>query len=460
MKRIFPGYHRPTKDEFEKLWQTCTFVLDANVLLNLYRYPEQARKDLLKVLNKVRDRIWIPYQAALEFERNRLIVIAEQTTRFSDVRKLLQEVESKLNTGLEGLQLSKRHSSIKPELFLEKASKLFSEFNDQLEQLEKSHADVFGEDKLRGEIIELVQGRIGDPPKSQEELDSIYRDGEIRYVARVPPGYLDSPKAKSIELDMFSYGGLMFRRSFGDLILWKQVIRRAKDAQLKALVIVTDDKKEDWWLIVDSKGPKTIGPRPELAEEIVRESGVELFYIYDSVRFLEYARQFLSVGVKEESVNAVKEVAEDRKQKIGALARAFQVEGAVENWLRSLYPDATIEAGKGVPDFIVTKADGQRTGYEVKFLGVRGSMAHILYNTVSTARAASESTPKLSDVTIVFVFEDQAVMADLILKLQGATSKLKNLGRGLVTCIVIGGLTESSDEDKSCEFLPAWKQML
>ena len=40
-------------------------MLDANVLLNLYRYPEPARKDLFKVLNKIKERIWVPYHAAL-----------------------------------------------------------------------------------------------------------------------------------------------------------------------------------------------------------------------------------------------------------------------------------------------------------------------------------------------------------------------------------------------------------
>ncbi|NJM11835.1 MAG: hypothetical protein HC889_08085 [Synechococcaceae cyanobacterium SM1_2_3] len=33
---------------------------------------------------------------------------------------------------------------------------------------------------------------------------------------------------------------------------------------MKHIVFVTDDEKEDWWLTIESKGEKTIGPRPEL----------------------------------------------------------------------------------------------------------------------------------------------------------------------------------------------------
>ena len=37
-------------------------MIDANVLLNLYRYNESPRDDLLEVLQKVGDRLWVPHQ--------------------------------------------------------------------------------------------------------------------------------------------------------------------------------------------------------------------------------------------------------------------------------------------------------------------------------------------------------------------------------------------------------------
>src|SRR6185503_17618148 len=118
MKELFPGFYQPTDHEFKKLWEKCTFVLDANVLLNLYRYPEEAKADLLKVIGKISDRLWLPYQAALEYQRNRLTVIAEQQKKFSDVKEAFDAAESKLIGGLEKLQLKKKYSSINPEGFL------------------------------------------------------------------------------------------------------------------------------------------------------------------------------------------------------------------------------------------------------------------------------------------------------------------------------------------------------
>jgi hypothetical protein len=72
----FPGYYRPIAEEFDKMWRTGTFVVDANVLLNVYRFSERARDDLLKVLHRVADRLWIPHQVALEYQAHRVNVIA------------------------------------------------------------------------------------------------------------------------------------------------------------------------------------------------------------------------------------------------------------------------------------------------------------------------------------------------------------------------------------------------
>jgi len=56
MRDVFPGHFRPTPDQFESIWSKCVFAVDANVLLNLYRYSSDTRKELEKTLTTVRDR--------------------------------------------------------------------------------------------------------------------------------------------------------------------------------------------------------------------------------------------------------------------------------------------------------------------------------------------------------------------------------------------------------------------
>ncbi len=52
-------------------------VLDTNVLVNLYRFTEQARDDLLGVLKQLDGRLWLPHQVLVEFWRNRDTVLRD-----------------------------------------------------------------------------------------------------------------------------------------------------------------------------------------------------------------------------------------------------------------------------------------------------------------------------------------------------------------------------------------------
>ncbi len=41
MRDLFPGYYQTTEADFRKLWQSCVFSVDANVLLDVFRYSEE-----------------------------------------------------------------------------------------------------------------------------------------------------------------------------------------------------------------------------------------------------------------------------------------------------------------------------------------------------------------------------------------------------------------------------------
>src|SRR5690606_21197604 len=89
MKKLFHGYYQLKEDEFKILWEKSLFIFDTNVLLNLYRYQSSTRDALLQVMEQLNKRVWIPYHVGLEFQRNRLKVIAEQHKRFSEVRNIV-----------------------------------------------------------------------------------------------------------------------------------------------------------------------------------------------------------------------------------------------------------------------------------------------------------------------------------------------------------------------------------
>lgn len=115
--------------DFRAIWEEGLFVFDANVLLDLYRLPQSASKDLMKVLNNdaFKMRIWTGFQVILEFSQNRLDAISDQKSKFSSVGNLIEdaisshtEVTKKLLLELSNMlkytstKISRSHRSAKP----------------------------------------------------------------------------------------------------------------------------------------------------------------------------------------------------------------------------------------------------------------------------------------------------------------------------------------------------------
>jgi hypothetical protein len=216
-------------------------------------------------------------------------------------------------------------------------------------------------------LDEILDGKIGPTPE-QKDLDATYTEGKRRYEENCPPGYLDASKAKSSD-SVYTSNGLRIERQYGDLLVWKQIVTTAAERQIKDLIFVTDDEKEDWWWVVESKGKKTIGPRPELIEEIQRDAGVSTFYMYSSERFIQYAKDYLGIAVNPESIEQIRDASQDKKT-----IRQLGAEIAVLEWLARIHAQNRLEEPGGFPEFVVTLPDGSRLGYEVMLLPLQKSI--------------------------------------------------------------------------------------
>ncbi len=248
-------------------------------------------------------------------------------------------------------------------------------------------------------------GKIGEP-FSKDQLEEIFKDGESRKPQELPPGYKDSKKEKGERPHHF-WNGIQIPREYGDLILWHQILEHAKKEETsRHIVFITDDGKEDWWWIVNSRGSKTIGPRPELVNEIMIKSGVSRFYMYNSENFLKYAKQYLKVQISDESVKQVQDIKEAVRNQLvrrpPSIMRRASLE-AVAAWIQDLHRNDQIIPSGPVVDLVrVSPETGSRNGYEIK--AVRGlpsekaNVSHFL-GTVPQVRKAIH----LNHVSLVMV---------------------------------------------------------
>lgn len=96
MRKTFRSYYRPTEYEFSELWRDSLIIPDANVILNLYSYSPETRDAFIDIFTQVSDRLWIPYQAAYEYQNRRLETIANQANAYGIIEKELDEAQKSL----------------------------------------------------------------------------------------------------------------------------------------------------------------------------------------------------------------------------------------------------------------------------------------------------------------------------------------------------------------------------
>jgi len=306
MKELFQQYYPPEDSKWGEIWDNSIFILDTNVLLNLFRYNKETSDDLLKALKTVAERLWIPHQVALEYHENLQYVTIGQLNIYTEVDNILESAKSNLHEKIDGLRLADRHYSIDPKKILTGVDKVIGDFQKEISELKDQQPNYH--ERLSYEVQSLLTQRIGSAPDSQSVLDDYYKEAEERFKLNRPPGYLD--RAKGNEGDrskksMFFHNDLCYQRQYGDVLIWFQIIEMAKRGKHKNIIFVTDDNKEDWWRRI---GGRQMGPRYELMDEIRTKANVDLFHMYTSVRFLSVAQQKLHIDVKKESIEQIRAV--------------------------------------------------------------------------------------------------------------------------------------------------------
>lgn len=288
MKELFPGYFKESEENLRKVWDTCLFVFDANILLNFYRYSDTTRREFLQILEKIKARVWLPHRAAEEYLNNRLSVIDQQERSYDDTMKSISALKSDLDN-------ARQHPFVNQEIMTQVDS-VFKSLCEELSKNKGIHTKRISSDEIKESISLLFENSVGQP-YDKERLEQLIIDGEERYKQKIPPGFKDG--SKSGDSDVFSEKC----RKYGDLIVWNQVIDKSIETG-QGIVLVIDDKKEDWW--EKFKG-KTVGPRPELVKEF-KDRANNTFHMYQADRFLELARENLDEQVSEEIVEEIREV--------------------------------------------------------------------------------------------------------------------------------------------------------
>ena len=283
MRSFYPGYQSKTEEDFSRLWADCTFAFDASALLDLYRLTPETREQFFTVLERAKERLWLPNQAGMEYYDNRPEVIR---TGMASSGKIAQFAKDAANEFRKSLDVYRQYRWIEADRWAGFFDKAATEISNLLGREFNPLCDYLRADPVEQRLTELFHERVGKPFVDMHE---VYARADKRLQLSVPPGFADVASKKDFH-------------KYGDVVLWFQLLDFAK-TEHRNIIFITSDAKKDWWLLGSGK---TVGPRPELVQEMYAAAGA-CFHMYAPHRFLEYAPKYLNLQEKAPSLQKAAE---------------------------------------------------------------------------------------------------------------------------------------------------------
>ena len=233
-------------------------VLDANILLKVYRSSPDYAEFVLECLDSIKDYVCIPFNVYWEYEKHRKEEYGKKVKSIEKSVETCNQLISIIENKIKG-QCDELSKNGYPNIdglvdnLMEKVGELKNEFDSYfVEHQNLDFLNNWDEDR----VLNLMNSFRKMPEPSASFIYKLCKEGEHRYKSQTPPGYKDSKK------DGVS--------KYGDLIIWAETYKYAA-LNNKNIIFVTDDVKEDWWEKLDDG---RILFRKELVKEFSRKTKI------------------------------------------------------------------------------------------------------------------------------------------------------------------------------------------
>ncbi|MBW7823258.1 hypothetical protein StRoque89_09360 [Streptococcus thermophilus] len=278
MKKIiemFPEFHQEKLKLTDIKDENNLIVVDTNFLLQILELPIDIATKYVDSLKSIKKNLYIPYLVALEFHFNKS---NKKKSKKRNADSYFKQVESALNELRASVQST---DLIKIDIENSKLKHLIGNLelftDDFLDKVNSFIRDEITdkEDGVYKELLNIISDSIGDMYE-QKWVDEIEKEGEERFAEGIPPGFDDKNKD-----GLRKYNGISYHKKYGDLIIWKDILKKAKEQPHGDKVIfVTNDgesnKKSD--LIYKTSNMK-VGPSIFLMNELYICSRKKLYIL-------------------------------------------------------------------------------------------------------------------------------------------------------------------------------------
>ena len=228
-----------TKEEFNNIDESeLTFIFDTNVLLDLYKYNDEMIDYFISIFDSNIDKFWIPKQVQVEFNRHFIENKIRNLSICSNIKDQVSRIVSDLNNSVDVAfnrdgKFRLRNSQIGKQDILNDIKKFKNDITNKLDEIQpKINKDLKEDEDCIHKFTQL-------------ELMSIYEEGDKRFKYKIPPGFTDANK-DSLEEKREKNNANEEKYSiskYGDLIVWKELLRKISDDNKKVIFIQNEKKK-------------------------------------------------------------------------------------------------------------------------------------------------------------------------------------------------------------------------
>lgn len=259
----------------DALWRDAVIVFDTSAIGTLYSLTQDARSKILNIFEHWKDRCWIPAHVLYEYGKNRNKFITNPIAeRYQNPDFFKADIIGKISDYVSKVKEPDFHPYLDSDaisLIEEKGKVIEDALKSIKEEVKDQHLkrkneimSVRDNDSIEDAIDQMQHGE----PFTFNEILDIVGEGEMRYRNALPPGYKDVSTKDGMQ-------------RYGDLIIWKEILRYAAKEH-KSVIYINDDQKADIYAELE---PCYI-PRHELLREFRDATSCD-FWMYPLKQFID-----------------------------------------------------------------------------------------------------------------------------------------------------------------------------
>ena len=291
------------KNEIGTIIDKLIIVPDTNILLYLYKCSFNTSQNIVDLLGKVKEKIIIPSRVYKEYLNHKDEEQGKIDRKYDSFTKNLKKQVNELKGKING-SISESRKYDFPDCdvletgigtFLDKIILTIEKYENSL-SAEKQNKSV-----QIANVAQLIrywneQGKIKSEPTIVQLMEYI-KEGEFRFRYKMPPGYKDEEeKDKEVKKDSKKDNFEGRIRKYGDLFVWKEIIDIGKERKDEYLIFLTNDVKEDWWVLKGEENNKVpVSMREELRKEYMTITGSDKIEFMTLSKFYELFSDYYKI---------------------------------------------------------------------------------------------------------------------------------------------------------------------